>query len=428
MSTADVSSLDDLVIHCAVLADPSPHADELLDYLIQTCPSALEKKSSNGDTPLLVAGRLGRTQFVKILIEGNADQSARNSKGENILHLALAGNPSAHRLRPLLEALDPELRSHLFLQRKNLSENGTAPLQAWVAQVCGADNNDSRRRHYWYSAPALPYEKRERDALDVLQLLLEFSGPDGNGLEMLNGAGDTCLHTAIMHHHVAVAKALIDFKPSLLYRENAVGRTPAEVAYDTLTSAQLAKPENDQNSRNNDAVREFIRRDAAEFAADAVVKALAASDIQAKADELGLGGDYSAEEITAIHGSTGLAGREPARRAAETLSKQAIWDFCDSAMRKHPGVRRLVSLNEANDVARRLGEQETNSRYFSVEARKDEYEDEEDKEDKDGKATDDFAAKELSSRTHGAWKIEHSEEKAEELGLEKCAVCESFHE
>jgi ankyrin repeat protein len=101
-----------------------------------------------------------------------------------------------------------------------------------VAQVCGADNNDSRRRHYWYSAPALPYEKRERDALDVLQLLLELSGPDGNGLEMLNGAGDTCLHTAIMHHHVAVAKALIDFKPSLLYRENAVGRTPAEVAYD----------------------------------------------------------------------------------------------------------------------------------------------------------------------------------------------------
>lgn len=419
------SSLDDLVIHCAVLADPTPHANELLDYLIQTCPSALEKKSSNGDTPLLVAGRLGRLQFVKILIEGNADQSVRNSKGENFLHMALAGNPSAHRLRPLLECLDPDLRSHLFMQRKNLSENGTAPLQAWVAQACVADAHNNGRRRYWYSTPTAPYGNREKDALDVLQLLLEFCGPDGNGLDMLSGAGDTCLHTAIMNNHVAIAKALIDFKPSLLFRENAVGRTPAEVAYDTLTSAQLAKPDsNNRHRNNNNSVEDFTRRNAVEFAADAVVKALAPNDIKAKADELGLGGDYSAEEITAIHGSTGLAGSKPARRAGETLAKQAIWDFCDSAMRKHPGVRRLVSLNEANDVARRLGEQETRSRYFSVQARRDEYEDE---EDKDEESTHDFAALELSRQVNSAWENVPSE-MAEELGLERCTECELFHE
>jgi ankyrin repeat protein len=427
------SILDDLVIHCAVLASPSPHANELLDYLIQTCPSALEKKSSNGDTPLLVAGRLGRTQFVKILLGGNADQSARNAKGENILHKILAGNPSAHRLRPLLESLDPDLRAHLFSQRKNLSENGTAPLQAWVAQVCGAGKPMATRNSYYaYGWEPLPYEKREDDVLDVLKLLLEFSN-EGKGLDMLNGAGDTCLHTAIMHHQVTIAKALIDFKPSLLYRENAVGRTPAEVAYDTLTSAQLAKPENITTERG-DSIGHLAKRAANEFAADAVVKALVPSEVKAQLEGLGLSGDYSAEELTAIHGSTGLAGKKVVRRAKDALAKQAIWDFCYTAMKNHSGTRRLVSLNEANDVARRLGEQETNSRYFSVQTRKDEYEDEEDKEDKedkdekDDKDIDDFAAKELSSRLNSAWRAVSNDEYAEEMGLEKCDVCALYHE
>lgn len=419
---------DDLVIHCAVLADPTPQANELLDYLVQTCPSALEKKSSNGDTPLQVACRLGRTQFVRILVEGNADQSARNNKGESILHMALAGNPSAHRLRPLLQCLDSELRSHLFMQRKNLSENGTAPLQEWVAQVCDATSNFQSRGTYWYATSRSPYENREKDVLDVLQLLLEFGGPDGSGLEMLNGAGDTCLHIAIMHHHVAITKALIDLRPSLLYRENAVGRTPAEVAYDTLTSSQLAKPDNNVNYQQSGFVRDIAKRNASEFGADAVVKRLAPDDIKAKTDELGLDGIYSAEDIIAIHGSTGLAGSKPIRRAGAKLAKQAIWDFCDSAMRKHPGVRRLVSLNEANDVARRLGEQDTRSRYFSVEARRDEYEDEEDKEDNEDKSKDDFAAQELQQSLQGAWKHEKSEEKAQELGLEWCDECMLFHE
>lgn len=414
-----------------MLAHPSPHANELLDYLVQTCPSGLEKKSSNGDTPLLVASRLGRTQFVKILIEGNADQSARNSKGENIIHMALAGNPSAHRLRPLLESLDPEFRNHLFMQRKNLSENGTAPLQAWVAQVCGANNNNtaSRYRQYPYYYNTLPYEEQEKDVLDVLQLLLEFSASaEGNGLDMLNGAGDTCLHTAIMYNHVAITKALIDFKPSLLYRENAVGRTPAEVAYDTLTSSQLAKPGSPDNDRSK-SIDRFIQRDASEFAADAAVKALTPSDIKTKLEDLGLSGDYSAKEITAIHGSTGLAGNTPARRAEKDLSKQAIWDFCHSAMRRNPGVRRLVSLNEANDVARRLGEQETGSRYFSVEARRDEYDDDEAKdEDKDDKSTDDFAAKELTSKLALAWIALVDKNVADKLDLEKCAECEKYHD
>ena len=348
----------------------------------------MEKKSSNGDTPLLVAARIGRTDIVKILVAGNADQSARNNKGENILHMALAGGPAPHQLRPLLESLDPELRSHLLKQPMHLAEGGTAPLQAWVAMLCQGYNGMTTRQRPRYKG-------REKEVLDMMQLLLGYLDPESSGLDMLSGAGDTCLHMAVVHQKLAIIKALIDYEPRLLYRENAVGRTPAEVAYDTLTSSRMARPKHSS----------WVYK-GGEFMTDLKVKSLTPGDIKAKLDELGLSGDYSTEEVTAIYGSAGLAGNhtyfQPGRRADHALRKRVIWDLCHSAMRKHPGVRRLVSLNEANDVARRLGEQQASSRYFTVRARRDEYEDEdedEDGEDGDKKSpNEDILAQELFQR------------------------------
>src|SRR5690606_10154066 len=77
---------------------------------------------------------------------------------------------------------------------------------------------------------------------------------EGQGLDMLNAAGDTSLHMAIMGRQLAIAKVLVDYKPSLLYRENAVGRTPAEVAYETLTALKLWKPDPITPSRRGDIV------------------------------------------------------------------------------------------------------------------------------------------------------------------------------
>lgn len=263
--------------------------------------------------------------------------------------------------------------------------------------------------------------------VDVLNLLLEYSN-GGQGLDMLNGAGDTCLHTAIMRGHIAIAKVLIDFKPSLLYRENAVGRTPAEVAYDNLTSYQLAKPERiylDKNNGFDKIARKSLDSFAqdAQDAQDAELKANELEVMKAKLERLGLSGDYKAKELRSILGSMGLAGNS----APDRVDKALIVDLCKTAMRKHPRSRRLVSLNEANDVARRLGEQETRSRYFSVQTRKDDDGDE-DADDQEDKSMDDFAVKELAKRLNSAWTIEQDEEIALQRGLEKCSGCEKYHD
>lgn len=372
----------------------------------------------------MVACRLGRRQFVRILVEGNADQSTHNLRGENIVHAAVSYSPDAHRLRALLDELDPNLRASLFLQRKNLSENGTTPIQAWVSEAVGAGIADFNP--YTSYGIRSTYTDREKSMVDTLNLLLEYS--DGQGLDMLNAAGDTSLHMAILHEQVTVAKVLVDYKPSLLYRENAVGRTPAEVAYEMLTSRNLAKPSRIVLNRRDNVVDAFGRKNPAEFLKHSKNKGEKSKPSDRSGiEELGLSGHYTIPQLAAIRGSMGLAGsNEAGDRLSHrnTTSKQAVWDLCSTAMAKHPGTRRLVSLNEANDVARRLGEQETRSRYFSVNTRHDEDEDDEDRENK---GDEDFATRMLGSRSPQAWwKVD--KKAAEEEGFDKCAECNCYHE
>lgn len=397
-----------------MLASPDEHANEVLEYLVQTCPGAIEKKSTDGETPLMVACQLGRTDFVKILIQGNANQSVRNNKGENIIHMALSKNTVAPKLRKLLDLLDSELRTHLFTQRKNLSENGTAPLHAWVSRFTGADRNFN---YGWYNRDSTHLNESETVAL--VQLLLEYS--DGQGLDMLNGAGDTCLHTAIMKNSVAITKVLLDFKPDLLYRENAVGRTPAEAAYDIVTSSQLSKPQESQNHELMFATRVDQESRRIEKLPEPIeAQSTAEAKAKAKLIELGLSGDHKADLIPSIQVSAGVIDDCRIQRLDGKISQQIIWDLCATAMEKNPGPRRLVSLNEANDVARRLGEQQVQSRYFSVNKR--DNEDDEDAEDADSKLKDDFSVIQLRSNLGHAWKS------PEELkNLKACPACNICH-
>lgn len=382
---------DDFVIHCAVTAFPSSQAIELLEYLVEACPGCLEKKNADGETPLLVACRLGRTDFVKILLGANADQSSRNSKGQNILHAALEDTPKAGQLRKMLDLFDPALRSHLFLQRNNFNENGNTPLHAWVSQASGvqSDDNDVYNRHrnrYYHRNTTKPYDDEEKDAVEMLKLLLEYS--QGEELELLNAAGETCLHTAIMHDMISLARVIVEFKPRLLYRENAVGRTPAELAHDRLTEQKFKKPDNIKQDKR-DCATHLINKKKEEFAAHVNPEAHTAEQRKELLTGLGLSNTYSAVEFAQIMRSMGESNKKR-KRDEKTLSgsvaKVVAWDLCLTAMEKHPERRRLVSLNEANDVAKRLGEKYSASRYFSIQA-KAESEDGEEQEDE----TVDFA-------------------------------------
>ncbi|RSM06944.1 hypothetical protein CDV31_008876 [Fusarium ambrosium] len=382
---------NDFVIHCAVVGESSRWAIELLEYLVEACPGCLEKKNADGETPLLVACRLGRTDFVKILLKANADQSARNSKGQNILHVAVEDTPKADQLRKLLDLFDPTLRSHLFLQRNNFNENGNTPLHAWVSQASGVQSDDTavryhgRRNRYYYrnrNNNNKPYEGEEKNAVEMLKLLLEYS--KGEELELLNAAGETCLHTTIMHDMISLTRVMVEFKPRLLYRENAVGRTPAELAHDRLTEQKFQKPENIKKDKH-DCVTYLINKKKEDFAAHASPEAHTAEQRRELLAGLGLSNTYSAAEFTQIMRSMGESSTKHKRdnkNLSDSVAKVVAWDLCRTAMEKHPERRRLVSLNEANDVAKRLGEKYSASRYFSIQA-KAESEDGEEQEDQE---------------------------------------------
>ncbi|KAF4971655.1 hypothetical protein FZEAL_9782 [Fusarium zealandicum] len=423
---------NDLVIQCAVLAEPGQDANELLEYLVEACPESLEKKNSQGDTPLMVACRLGRTEVVRILVAANADQSTRNQKGENILHASLAGNPMAHQLRELLDLLDPSLRSHLFLQRKNLQENGNTPLHTWVSQASGVQSDDDvnryRHRYYYRSYDSnlydKPYDNREKDAVHMLKLLLEYS--QGDELEMLNGAGDTCLHTAIMYDMISLVHVLVEFRPSLLYRENAVGRTPAEVAHDRLMGQRFLKPASPKLDRHSRA-KVVVKKNVEEFATKASLVAQTAEQRERLLSGLGLSNTYNPDMVSQIRCSMGEGENGHRQKLQGKAVKDVMWDLCRTAMDKHPEHRRLVSLNEANDVAKRLGEKYSASRYFSIQAR----DEDEEKEEKEDETTVDFALQALNSRLSTSWETKRDDDDGSVVSDSGrnayCSDCGDFH-
>lgn len=373
----------------------------------------MEKKNSDGETPIMVACRLGRVDLAKALIDGGADQSTRNLKGENIIHAALAEMPTAPKLRPMLDLFDTDLRVHLFAQRKNLSENGTTPLHSWIYNVSESERTDSYYSGYGYQYGSYHRNNTYRrpggyknlgEVATMLELLLEYS--KGSELDMLNGAGDTCLHTATSGKLLSVVRILIKFNPQLLYRENAVGRTPAELAKDEQVGQAFAKPHSTsfRNRRQSDKIVDD-RVDRLKNTSNST-DSRSSGQLKAKLEMAGLNSDYSAADASHILAQMGLGEYKGVKQShLETkTTKQVMWDLVSTTLAKHSGRRRLVSLNEANDVARRLGEKHTGSRYFSVESRKDEDEEAASDDGKnDQQKPSDFSTTELNKRLHNAW-------------------------
>ncbi|KZL67095.1 ankyrin repeat protein [Colletotrichum tofieldiae] len=367
---------NELVLHCAVMGPPTEKTNDVIKYLVQACPNSLEYKSTLGDTPLWLAFYFGRLEFAKTLLKAGANQMTRNNSGENIIHAALQGMPKACRLGPVLELVDSGIVTHLCQQRNNIHESGTTPLHSWITAVCSSRS----RLTYYYSGKK--YENNKQ-IIHVLKLLLEFS--QGTELEMLNGAGDTPLHTAVMSNDELLTKALVHYKPKLLYRENAVGRTPVEVARENFTGEKFTAPHpislnNSNNNSNNSNANPSAY-------VNMPVESFVKTDDDKENDK---------------------------NNSARLSNKQRVWEGVRGVLERHPGKRRLVSLNEANDVAKRLGEKYNAARYFSITARQDEDADPEDKED--------FASKTRASGSGRTWSFPENKSK------DKCPGCGERHD
>lgn len=143
----------------------------------------------------------------------------------------------------------------------------------------------------------------------------------------------TNLAAAVPHH----TRALVARNPDLLHRENAVGRTPAEVARDMAAASRLAT-----------------------LVAEPVTATVVLNG--RRIDDLG---DKHPGWFEAHHQGHG---EKNCNNGKPRPNRELVWDVVQTFLGREEaeggrGKRRLVSLNEASDVARRLGETYMGQRY-----------------------------------------------------------------
>ncbi|KAK3341505.1 hypothetical protein B0T25DRAFT_344013 [Lasiosphaeria hispida] len=309
----------DLVIHAAIMARPSKKSNELVSYLVKARPEYLDVKSGDYLTPLMEACMLGRVDIAKILIDTGADQSVKDKSRKNLLHLILERNPKAEKLEPFLALLDRDLLIRMVRERSSLEAEGRTPLHSFVVGVTQSWSEYS-------------YDTNE-NMLKVFKVLLDISHEaSSRALRMLDGSGDTPLHTAAskdLEFSLALTRAIVDFDPMLLLRENAVGRTPAEVAHDRFVAHRMVA-RRVGGYRQDDSVSTWPDRLPEKFFQD-----------------------KETEKLNTEH--------------EDTCNIAKAWRLCEETLASFAGTpkskRRLVSLYEANDVAKRLGEKHMNQRY-----------------------------------------------------------------
>jgi len=315
-------STDELLVHCATLAPPKSPRQKLLEYAINAGPSSVDAKSPvDGHTPLHIAFSLARVDAARTLINAGADQTARDKNGNNILHYLLVpiktSFPTPHslnRITDMLKLIDHRILQTLFLERSSGPDpSSTTPLAKWISLHSKHDLNT-------------PIDDR---AVTILTALLDSSS--GADLSLVDGSGDTPLHIAIRNRVPEFTRLIAARAPALLHRENATGRTPLEVARDAWTADVFAHPPS------------IEPRGGTPFSIVPYYYGVSPEEFDSVA-------------APAADFATGDAERK-ARRRARMSAVEATWRVCeeighgvqDSAVR-----RKLVSLAEANEVARRL--------------------------------------------------------------------------
>ncbi|KAJ0423554.1 hypothetical protein BJY00DRAFT_321678 [Aspergillus carlsbadensis] len=230
----------DLVLHCAVLSKSTEESKQLVEYLLEHMPHCLEVKSATDYTPLGAAFRSNKLDFAKILIKAGANQAVRCDAGMNLLHLLLQyysrirENPH---YKEMIALIDPRLISSMLVERCACEPGSVTPLALWMASAWGA-----------YSGNQYGEDK----GVDILRTILDLAESSGQRhLELLDGSGNTPLHNAVNDLHGKPLRLFLERRPDLLHRENAVGSTPAELAENkwiaNVTSNPPASPEVEPN-------------------------------------------------------------------------------------------------------------------------------------------------------------------------------------
>ena len=281
-------------------------------------PESLETKSFSGHTPLSLAFNGDRLDAIDVLIGAGADQTIRDNQGRNIVHLAVCtvqnnAKSSASTIRALLSKIDSRLLPSLFLERCQEGPGSLTPLAYWL----------------WLSTPCsdqifFPNAKRNKDSrLEVIKTIIEFS--KGSDLHLMDSSGQFPLHQAVKSSLPTIVTAILAHDPSLLWRENAMGQTPLELAENLFFQ---------HGARGNPRIRpyDFGRR---------------RTLIQ----------DREPETFVRSGGEEG--GVEEDDDEYDHSGVVKTYRVCRRFAAEYPGRRKLVSVVEAREVAKRLAERES---------------------------------------------------------------------
>ncbi|KAF2674811.1 ankyrin [Microthyrium microscopicum] len=297
-----------LAIHSAMLCGDVEKRQKLISYLIKAVPESLNGKSNDGRTPLHLAFARRDTATANLLIDAGASIEAKMDNGDNILHslLTIFRSPqswSSHQapldhasIDKMLALLDPALVKNLLLMRNTYPAGARTPLQKWLALDPYTSKSRSSKKHCCAS--------------ETLRLILRYS--DTEDLDLVDGAGDTITHKLVASTKPRLLSIIFQVRPSVIQRENAVGRTPMEVARDAWLAEQVREPPKVGLGKYHWNVR-----------------ARNQNVLQKPLDWF----KHSREEPD---------------------MKTVVWEMCRAQFEKWTGKRRLVSLAEANEVAKRL--------------------------------------------------------------------------
>lgn len=293
---------DKFVLHAAVESEPSEESENLVQYLVDNHPECIEVRSETGQNPLSLAFSNHRLGFARALIKAGANQTTRDCQGRNLLHCLLESLEyqdckGPEDITSFINLLDQQLISSMLVEREG--EDSRTPLMQWLDSVPTIERSD------------LHYKAQDGSGSSILTVLLDLGiSNDQKHLEMLDGTGNTPLHFAVRFGLPQALELMLDRRPDLLYRENATGSTPLEMAVDAWLNSQL---------RTN------------------------------LPNALMWNGPYPQWQNAPDRSTISYCPEYEFR-----TMEQIMYHVCSEYSQKHPGKRRLVSLFDANEVAKRL--------------------------------------------------------------------------
>ncbi|OBT41736.1 hypothetical protein VE00_07971 [Pseudogymnoascus sp. WSF 3629] len=327
-ATKWLSMRHELLLHVAVIRsseDGLPELMELVKYIARGDASLLESRSLGGFTPLHLACTRHSKDVIEILLALGSKVRSRDATGRNMIHhLICPGERSPtwteewekrNNLASLFSLFKKSDVTEMLLERDIL---GFTPFALWQSQW------DANSRGESAHASTIP------------EIVSSYT--EGQHLTIMNSVGDLPLHVAIKQGRPLHVREFLLQNSQTLGRENATGITALELAQQKLQSATVEGLKTSARDRayawrNKEIFNEGLEsKDWREFKP----KEAASEDPKERMKAKLLKGDMKAFQAQ--------------RWVLEECLEAAERVEADGGVLK----RRLVSLGEANEVARRM--------------------------------------------------------------------------